>query len=360
MALQCINYFRASLKVVTAGLSFTALAAVAQTSGLLQLQQIQVSSGGPVQFMFNDYGTGATNYAVQFSSGLASGQWQVDSNAVITPQGGGAYQVQINEALGTNGFYRVSGLGGTNGALVITFSTPAFQVVEGETVNTMLVLSQPFTGWIYYTVSGTAGAGDFQMLSGSNYVNGTMLTIPVSLTDDNQVSQLKYLTLRLETGSGYALGKNPSTTITIGENDANWSGTFITDDATLGFTLMIDESNGVYQATFKGNGSGLFPSSQIPAVLNLTPNTFSATASGIPLAASATLLNIPANLRLLLNAMNGVTNQSVSEMQIQGTGELIAQYTGQPQLDTTNQGTFLLLKPPVAPSTNQVQLVNAP
>ena len=104
----------------------------------------------------------------------------------------------------------------------------------------------------------------------------------------------------------------------------------------------------------------LTPTGEIPAAIALTANSFSATATGIPLAASTTLLNIPASLTLDLNAMNGVTNQSVSETQIEGTGQLIAQYSGQPQLDTTNAGTFLLLKPPVTASTNQVQLVNAP
>ncbi len=339
---------------------FTGQVAQAQTSGLLRLQQIQVTHGGPVHFTFNDYGTGATNYAVEFSSGLETDNWQVDSNAVVTLQSNGSYAVQINDAVGARGFYRVNGLGGTNGGIVVTFTTPAFQVVEGSTVNTTLVLSQPFHGWIYYTVGGTAGTGDYQGLSGSNYVDGTTLTIPVSLTDNSQISQLKYLTILLAAGAGYALGNSPSTTITIGENDAAWQGTFEVDNATLGFTLNIDDLNGTYQATLQGDGTGFFPTNQIPAAINFTPDTFAVTASGVPLAASATLLNTPASLTLLLNAMNGAANQSVSGTQIQGTGRLIAQYAGQPQLNTTNVGTFLLLKPPVAPSTNLVQLTTAP
>jgi hypothetical protein len=357
---NCHNYFAASFKIVTAGLLLIGFTAAAQTSGLLQLKQVRVVHGGPAQFTFNDYGSGATNYAVEFSPGLGSNNWQVVSNALITPQSDGSYSVQVNGAAGAEGFYRVRGLGGSNGGLVITFTTTAFQVVEGDTVNTTLVLSQPFYGWIYYTVSGTAGAGDYQMLSGSNFVNGTTVTLPVSLTDNNQVGQLRYLTLRLEAGPGYGLGLNPSTTITIGENDAAWKGSFLADNATLGFTLVIDELNGVYQARLQGDGSGFFPTNAVPASISLTANSFSSAATGIPVAASATLLNTPASLTLQLNAMNGVTNQSVSGTQIQGSGELIAQYAGQPQLNTTNFGTFLLLKPPVAPSTNQVQLTAAP
>jgi hypothetical protein len=354
-----LRRFELLIRTSAAALLLPGLAA-AQTSGLLRLQQIQVSHAGPQQFQFYDYGTGATNYLVEFSPSLGTNPWLVDSNAVITAQGNGSYTVRLNEPLGTNGFYRVSGLGGSNPGEVATFTTTAFQVVEGSTVDTMLVLSRPYQGWIYYTVSGTAATGDYQSLSGSNYVRGTTAVLPVSLIDNNVIGQLKYLTLTLEAGPGYSVGLAPSTTITILENDAAWRGGFTAENATLGFTLVLTELNGVYQATLKGNGSDFFPTNEIPASISLTPTSFSAAATSIPLPASATLFNTPATLALYLNAMNGLTNQTVSPTQIQGTGELIAQYSGQPQLNTTNEGTFLLLKSPIAPSTNEVQLVGAP
>ena len=354
------HLLRRARRVAFAALLLFGLAASAQTSALLQLQQIQISHAGPAQFTFSDYGTGATNYSVEYLPALGSGNWVLDTNAVITSQGNGSYSVQVNEPAGAQGFYRVRGRGGINSGLVATFTTTAFQVAEGDTVNTTLVLSQPFHGWIYYTVDGTAGAGDYQSLSGSNFVDGTSVTIPVSLTDNSQVGQLKYLTLRLTAGPGYALGLNPSATITIGENDAAWKGSFVAGNATIGFTLTIDDVNGVYQASLQGDGSGFFPTNQVAASINLTVDSFSSTAAGIPIAADATLLNTPASLTLILNAMNGVSGQSVSGTQVQGAGILVAQYAGQPQLNTTNYGTFLLLKPPVAPSTNQVQLTAAP
>ncbi len=40
--------------------------------------------------------------------------------------------------------------------------------------------------------------------------------------------------------------------------------------------------------------------------------------------------------------MNGLTNQSVSATEISGVGTLISQYAAQPQLNTTNAGTFIL------------------
>jgi hypothetical protein len=191
-------------------------------------------------------------------------------------------------------------------------------------------------------------------------VNGTTATIPVSLTDNDRIGQLKHLTLRLEGGAGYQLGAGTAATITIEENDADWQGAFITADAALGFVLATQQSNGVYQASLKGGGTGFFPTNEIPADITFTANNFSVTATNVVVDASASLLNAPANLTLILNAMNGVTNQSVSTTQVEGVATLITKYAGLAHLNTTNLGTFLLLKPPVAPSTNEVQLVNVP
>jgi hypothetical protein len=191
-------------------------------------------------------------------------------------------------------------------------------------------------------------------------VNGTTATIPVSLKDNETIGQLKHLTLRLEAGPGYQLGAGSTTTIAIEENDANWQGLFRTEDATLGFLLTIHQSNGVHMASLKSDGFGFFPSTPTPVTLLFTANQFSAAASGIPMPAEATLLNEPMLLSLSLSATSGVTNQSVSPTLIEGVGTLISTVPSRPHLNTTNAGTFRLLKPPVSPSTNQVELVAAP
>jgi hypothetical protein len=335
-------------------------AALSQTSSLLSLQSIQATTAGPVQFTFRDDGTGATNYIVEFSSAVGGlADWHKDTIAVFTALGAGNYQVNIVNPAQPQGFYRVVGLGG-GGPIIIEFSTVAFQVVEGDTALPMLVLSRPLNGIVYYTVSGTAMAGDYMQLSGQVMVNGTTATIPVSLTDNDMIGQLKHLTLRLEAGAGYQLGAGSATTITIEENDADWQGAFTTADATLGFILRIEESNGVHTAALKGDGTGFFPTNEVPTALNFTANGFAATVMNIPIPAEATLLDEPMKLTVLLNAMNGVTNQSVSSAFIEGVGSLIAEIPAQPHLNTTNTGTFTLLRPPVAPSTNEVELVNVP
>jgi hypothetical protein len=233
-------------------------------------------------------------------------------------------------------------------------------VVEGDTVLPTLVLSQPFNGIVHYMVSGTAMSGDYLTLSGQVAVNGTTATIPVSLTDNDMIGQLKYVTLRLEASAGYQLGAGAATTITIEENDADWQGSFSTEDATLSFLLTIQESNNVHTASLKSAGFGYFPVTPTPMTLLFTTNQFLASASGIPMPAGATLLNEPMTLSLSLTAMNGLTNQSVSATEVEGMGTLISLVPAKPHLNTTNSGVFRLLKPPVAPSTNEVELVTVP
>jgi hypothetical protein len=354
-------HFSKRSALVAVVLALSASGAWAQTSSLLQLTTIQVEQGNPVQFHFTDAGTGLTNYSVEFRSGLEAGaDWQTETNAAITALGGGSYSVQIQSSLGQRGFHRVVGYGDSGGPIVIEFSTAAFQVTEGDAAPPLLRLSQPFNGIVYYTVSGTAMSGDYVELTGQVAVNGTTATIPVSLTDNDMIGELKYLTLWLDAGAEYEVGADATSTITIEENDAEWQGSFVTDDAALGFVLSIHNVNGVHAATLKGDGTGFFPATEVPASLTFTANGFSATVTDIPIAAEATLLNEPIYLTLQLHAMNGVADQSVSPTFVTGAGSLTTVFPAQPHLNNTSAGAFSLLRPPVAPSTHQLELVNAP
>jgi hypothetical protein len=103
-------------------------------------------------------------------------------------------------------------------------------------------------------------------------------------------------------------------------------------------------------------GVGFFPAQGAAAQLTVTPDTFSATISSLSLPAATTPLNAPITLDLQLAAQNGLPNQTNSPTEVAGDATLRVQYAGLPHLDTTNRGTFLLLKPPVQPSTNEVSL----
>ncbi len=312
---------------------------------------------------FMDAGTGSTNYAVEFSPILGpSAVWTNLAGAVLSDLGGGRYKIGVPDTQSGMGFFRVRGLGGTISLVTASFASAYLETSEGGTANPTITFNGPFYGVVRYSISGTATSGDYVNLSGEVFVNGgTTATIPMTLTDNGQIGQLKYLTLRLEAGTGYNVARGGvETTITIDENDALWQGKFTADNATLGFTLAISQVGNLHQASFKGAGTGFFPTNEMPAGIAIGTDSFAANVAGIPVSAGETLLNMPANLTLLLSAMNGLTNQSVSATEISGVGTLISQYAGQPQLNTTNAGTFILFKPPVTPATNEVQLVNIP
>ena len=340
---------------------FLPVTAGGQGSSLLQITTIHAAPGSPVQFTFSDSGTGATNYLVEFTPAVdGDGVWSNITSAVVQALGGGNFRVQAPDLQTGLGFYRVRGYGGAAGFVSASFNATALQATEGGAVSPAITFSAPYHGLVRYAISGTAMSGDYAGLSGEVFVNGTSATIPVTLLDNQGIDPLRYVTLMLQAGPGLQLGTGSAATITIDENDAEWQGSFTTDAASLGFVLKIQEANGVKMASLKSNGFGLFPTNEVPAALLFTVNEFSASVAGIQVAADATLLNEPITLSLLLSAMNGMTNQNVSATQVQGTGSLISAVPSKPFLSTTNFGIFLLLKPPVKPSTNQVELVDAP
>ena len=333
----------------------------AQGSAALQITTIQAAPGSPVQFTFSDSGTGATNYLVEFAPAVgAGGVWSNVTSAVVQSLGGGNFLVLVPDPQSGLGFFRVRGYGGAAGFISASFNSTALQVAEGGVVSPTITFSAPYHGIVRYTVSGTAMSGDYVSLSGEVFVNGTSATIPVTLLDDGSIGPLRYLTLTLQAGPGLQLGATSQNTINILENDADWQGSFISDDATIGFVLRIQESNGVHLAGLKSDGFGFFPTNETPASITFNANFFSATAQNIAIPPTATLLNSELRLTLSLTAANGVTNQSVTPAQIEGAATLVTTVVGQAHLNTTNAGRFLLLKPPVAPSTNQVQLTNLP
>jgi len=333
----------------------------AQAGPALQITTIQAAPGAPAQFTFNDSGTGATNYLVEFAPTLGvNGVWSNVTSAVVQSLGGGNFRVQIPDQQTGLGFFRVRGYGGSAGVISASFNSPALQATEGGVVSPTITFSAPYHGIVRYTISGTAASGDFVSLSGEVFVNGTSATIPITLLDNQTMGSLRYLTLTLQAGPALQLGAGSATTITIDENDADWQGTFTTAGASVAFVLRIHEVNGARTASLKGTGPGLFPTTEVPAGLLFTASQFAASVGDVPAAASATLLNEPMSLSLFLSAMNGITNQMVSATQVRGTGSLISAVPGKPFLTTTNFGTFVLLKPPVQPSTNQVDLVTAP
>lgn len=356
-----MNSFTSHIQTIGRVLAATAMAlhaapVLAQSTSLLEIHTIEVVPGAAPQFVFADQGTGATNYTVEFARALDA-PWSIVTGAVITGLGSGNYRVIAPDPQNPLGFYRVRGNGG---GVIASFATTAFQVLEGGMVAPTITFSAPFFGVVRYTVSGTAESGDYVALSGEVNVSGTTASIPVTLLENGGIGQVKHLTLRLEAGPGYRPGSSSQTIITIDENDADWQGTFSIENGALAFVLKIQQGASGHTATLRSDGFGFFPTNELPGTLTFSENVFHAATRNIPVAPSASLLNAAMNLAFFLGATNGAPNQNVSSNQVQGAATLITEVAGNPHLNTTNRGTFLLLRPPVAPSTNQVDLVRTP
>jgi len=329
-------------------------------SSLLQISSFEAAAGQPVTFTFTDLGTGATNYQVEFTVSVGPTEsWGVVDTAVITDQSGGLYSVFIDTLPGPHGFYRVRGLGG-NGDVTASFSTTTFEVTEGATVEPVITFNAPYFGIVRYTLRGTAMTGDYVALSGEVQANGSSVSIPVTLVDDGNLNQLRYLTLVLEAGEGYSVGGAQTSTITIVDNDAEWRGAFESDSGGFTFTLRLEEQNGAFMGFLQSHGLGFFPSNDLPAVVLFTEDDFVAAIDPVPVAANGTSLGQAMNLGLYLIASNGTTNQTVSAEQVMGEARLVTWFPNRPVLTFTNHGSFALLRPPARPNTTKVPLDELP
>jgi len=130
--------------------------------------------------------------------------------------------------------------------------------------------------------------------------------------------------------------------------------------AAIGLTLRLAQDGGTLQGWVKSDRSGFFPTNEAPAVVTFTERSFSATALGIRCrrwtAPCSRRSNVPTCGSRLERADEpvGQCRRSDGCRQPGGAG------AGHPYLDTTNTGVFLMQRPPVKPSTNEVQLVTVP
>ena len=330
-------------------------------------------------FRLVDAGTGSTNYAVEYRSDLSpTNGWVLATN--VTDLGGGLYEVDIGPPQPDTGFYRVKGFR----MLTAGLGSAGGTVDEGASqMGAVIVFNGAFVGTVSYTWTGSWGT-----TNGTVQVNGTTAVIPIPVADNTGIDQLRSLTLRLEAGPGFALGGTTQSTITVEENDADWQGTLVipnglADTTTawltnrsggytnvalpqnantvIGFTLQMLQSNGTLQGQIQSDGYGFFPTNAL-AQLTRTENRFTAVATNVPLPAltGSPLFSAPHHLDLRLDAANASGQTNVSLTQISGVATLVSVVPGRPYLDSALSGTFLLLKPPVIPSTNQVPLYPAP
>jgi hypothetical protein len=348
-----------------------------QQSSLLYLTNTAPVSAQSWRFQLVDNGTGSTNYTVEYRSDLSpTNQWIAATN--VTSLGEGLYRVDTGPP--DRGFYRVRGFL----LLLAGLGTADLSVDEGAgQVGPVVIFNAPYVGTVNYTWTDASGT-----TTGTVQVNGDTAVIPVPLTDDVSIDQLRCLTLRLETGSGYSVAGTPQGNVTIEENDADWQGTLVipnglagtttasltngsggftnvtlpqNTNTLLGFTLRIQQTSGSLQGQIQSDAYGFLPTNAL-AQLTFTESHFTAVATNIPLPAltGSPLYSAPHHLDLRLDAANAPGSTNVSPTRINGVATLVSVVPGRPYLDTALSGTFLLLKPPGVAPTNEVPLQPAP
>ena len=326
-------------------------------SSLLQLAHAEQVPPQTFRFQIVDAGT-SSNYTVEHRPDLSpTNAWSNASNVLVTPLGGGLFRVDTVPPPGDAGFYRVKGFR----LLLAGLDSVGLTVEEGAgTIGPVVVFNGLYTGTVSFTWSDEQGTTWTHQVQ----VNGTtaVLPIPASFLSDNAgIGQLKYLTLRLEAGTGFALGATTQSTVTIEENDAHWQGVVQTTSGTLDFGLTMLQTNGSLRGQIPSEGFGFFPTNAL-VQLNFTEDAFTAAATNIPLPTLTgyPLLSFTSYLDLRLDAANGPGVTNVSATQIQGVVTLVSRVPNRPHLDAAVSGTFMLLKSSTAPSTNAVPLYPAP
>ena len=179
----------------------------------------------------------------------------------------------------------------------VSFSNASFVVSEGQgSVSCEVVTDADFTGVVQYEVSGTSVAGtDYSPLTGNMLVDGSNGIITVPLLDDAFVESTKTLILSVKPSVSvpptYALGANNSIVIILEDDDAIWRGQFVKGNLVLPFVVTITQIDGQVEATLESDGTGMFPSGSWPAVVQATPNQFTAVIGPIEMQQSSSLLN---------------------------------------------------------------------
>lgn len=358
--------FHRSLLAASALLLFGAPFSTA--NDLLRLNRIERLASGEVHITFEDRGTGAVleDYVIDSTSSLQAADWE-DTGATVRSLGDGRFRAVVVLSGRLDAFFRVrNGDLDSGGEIIAFFDQSTIEREEGSGLfEVPITFSAPYNGPLKYRWSGNA---DVEGLTGTIQVNGQFALIPLALSsDDTDPGELESLTLTLvvDDETGYTLsesGAEPSsTTIAVSENDAVWSGSFESNSEQVGFDLELTEQDGFYQAAITSDGSGLIPkgaSGSYPAsVTRITEATFSVRVEGIGIAADPeTLLDDRVTLDLSLDAVNGFPGETVTGDRVEGSSRLSIKWTGATHLNTAIDGSFTLSKPPVVPSSAEIEL----
>jgi len=396
-------------------LFFGGTAATAQTNVFIEQAVIGPTN---ISLLVRNPVAGSTNFSVQGGTNLAV--WSAIPGASVSVYDFGHIQVRIprpanpreffrvmamistndpdgdglptevEQALGTNPFkVDTDGDGFSDGVEVLagtdplnpnsfptqtalplaTFTYSISEANEGAGSHVVNVtFDRPYTGTLYYTVSGksTAVAGqDYQPLPGVVAVAGTSAQIVVTPMDDRVVRPERDLLLNLTQVAGYRIGIQSSHVVRITDDDAYWSGTLKDKYAERNFRLLLTSSNGVSLASFvAGEGlDGLPPDTNAPGtsisvglvstgsysavVHSNSPASFWITSPQLAAGSGGIFAaNVPLARTIDLLAVTNNLSDLVSPTMVIGTytERIGVSNTTSSYLDRTNTGSFVLAR----------------
>ncbi len=247
----------------------------------------------------------------------------------------------------------------------VNFTQSQTTVTEGDTARLLITIAPGYTGNVSYLLQGTAVCGtDYDPPSGSCgsapqplAVSGVSAELAIHALDDLLAANTRTVQVTLLTDAGYSLGYAQQHAVYINDNDAVWQASISVDGLIFGFPLEIGQNGTQSRVVIKSDGSmGLPPGDIAMASSVVTPSSFSATTTLIPVASTATLLKVPLYRRITLAATSVDLASKISgnmSESIFGTGEAV-QFTQTGSANVT--GTFVLVKPPASIPFNNTTL----
>lgn len=227
---------------------------------------------------------------------------------------------------------------------------------SNSTINVTFYLPSVYTGTVKYAVTDASTATselDYEPLSGSVSVNGSSLTIPVTLKDDVLIEDIETLIIKLETSPEDLLTVGPSQerTLYIQDNDATWKGSLAVSNLSVGFELVLLQAGNTCSAKMQSDGVGGIPAGTWPAVVESTADSFKCTLGPIDVAKDLTLFDAAMKRTILLESNPAEKQTDVLDYNNFILGRLtesVAVSDGKSHLSLTGQkkisGTFTLVK----------------
>jgi hypothetical protein len=325
-----------------------------QSASSVQLTAIDTLPGSRVRLQFRTGLNSNAIYAVEQAERIGEpAEWTEAPPSIPIPLGGQQLAVELPMTRPI-GFFRVRGMQPVRAS----FGAARFEVNEGAgKFHPVVLFDGPYQGLLRYSWSYERPDGSVTNYSAALEVDGNTAAIPLVIDDNDSWDTVRSIRLTIEPGTGFQPGSRMSTRLDLVDNDTQWSGRL--QSRLFSDKLWVDlvDSGATIQAILRGDGHSLLPvgSWKVAAISN--PSLFAARFGPITIPADQSYLREAFSVWLSLRADTAHAGHFVNPDSLQGEAEWVFEYPNRAHLNSTNNGTFSLLRTPPSPPANPVQLV---